>query len=116
MMQVDLSRTRLTNAASLTRPPNEAEILALTVALLLPNDAAYSELAGFGLELTHETVRDVAEGIEYRTPAFARDFGAGEELRERLSELVGLRINGVSQERKPTEAYLSIQVMHGRRP
>ena len=101
MMQFDLTGTRLTQLDSI-RPPNEAEMFALTVALLLTNDAAYSELIEFSLELTPEAVREVAECIEYRTPAFTRDLGFGEELRQRLTELVGLRISVLGQHRTKT--------------
>lgn len=106
MMQVDLTKTSLMGADSSVRLPNEAEMFALTVALLLTSDSAYSELAESGLELTKEAIRSVAECIEYRTPAFTRDLGFGEELRGRLTELIGLRISVLGQERtkarKPT--------------
>lgn len=99
MMQFDLTGTQLADMDSI-RPPNEAEMFALTVALLLTNDAAYSELTS--VELTPEAVREVAECIEYRTPAFTRDLGFGEELRQRLTELVGLRIGVLGQQRTKT--------------
>lgn len=102
MMQVDLSRTSLMRADLSVRTPSEAEMYALTVALLLTNDTAYSELGESGLELTEEAIRNVAECIEYRTPAFTRDVGFGKELRERLTELVGLRISVLGQERTKT--------------
>lgn len=97
-MQVDLTKTRLMQAATAVRPPSEAEMFVLTVAMLLANDSTYSELSGLGLELTQEGVRTVAECIEYRTPAFTRDLGCGEELRKRLTELVGLRISVLGQQ------------------
>lgn len=106
MMQVDLSKTELIRSESSMRPPDEAEVFALTVALLLTNDSAYGELGTVGLELTKEAVRTVAECIEYRTPSLSRDLGFGEELRQRLTELVGLRISVHgpvrSRTRKPT--------------
>lgn len=103
MMQIDLTRTKLMRTDSAVRPPNEAEMFALTVALLLTNETGYSELNGFSLELTPETVREVAECIEYRTPAFTRDIGFGQELRQRLTELVGLRISVLGQHRTKTQ-------------
>lgn len=81
-------------------------MFAITVAMLLTNDSAYSELGVIGLELTQEAVRTIAECIEYRTPTFSRDLGFGDELRQRLTELVGLRISVHgpvrSTTRKPT--------------
>jgi len=92
MMQYDLTETRLFTAETPIRPPNEAEMFALTVALLLVNDAAYSDLGRTDFQLTQESVIAVAECIEYRTPAFTRDLGSRDALRGRLSDLVGLRI------------------------
>ncbi len=101
MMQFDLSNT-LVMQDSAIRPPSEAEMFVLTVALLLTKVAAYSDLTGVGLELTPESVREVAECVEYRTPAFTLDLGFGDVLRKRLSELVGFRISALRQERTKT--------------
>ena len=91
-MQYDLTETRLFEADIPIRPPNDAEMFALTVALLLVNDSAYSDLNRTEVQLTQDSVNAVAECIEYRIPSFTRDLGAGEALRERLWDLAGLRI------------------------
>jgi hypothetical protein len=92
MIEYDLTETRLFEADVPIRTPNDAEMFALTVALLLVNDAAYSDLRHIEVQLTQDSLHDVAECIEYRIPSFTRDLGAGEALRERLFDLVGLRI------------------------
>jgi hypothetical protein len=93
MMQYDLTETRLFSAETPIRPPNDAEMFALTVAMLLVNDSAYSDLRRTDVQLTQDGVNAVAECIEYRTPPFTRDLGSGEALRGRLFDLVGLRIS-----------------------
>lgn len=100
MMQVDLTKTKLMQPDSSVRPPSEAEMFALTAAMLLANDLAYSDLDDSDLQLTEEAVRSVAECLEYRLPAFTRDLGFGEGLRQRLSQLVGLRISVLGQARR----------------
>jgi hypothetical protein len=92
MMQYDLTETRLFAAETPIRPPNAAEMFALTVALLLVDDAAYSNLIYTDVQLAQESVNAVAECVEYRMPPFTRDLGFGDALRGRLADLVGLRI------------------------
>ena len=44
MIQYDLSQTPLFNATSRIKAPNDAELFVVTAALLLVNQASYSEL------------------------------------------------------------------------
>ena len=101
MMQYDLTETRLFSAETPIRPPNDAEMFAVTVALLLVNNAAYSDLSNTDVQLTQESLHDVAECIEYRIPSFTRDLGSGDALRGRLLDLVGLRICVLGHEYGP---------------
>ena len=96
MLQYDLTRTEFFEATGKAQLPNDAEMFAITVALLLVHEAAYTELAKRELELTDADVECVAECIEYRLPVFVRDLGEGVELRERLRNFVGLRVGCVT--------------------
>ena len=92
MMQYDLTNTTVANSNEPLRPPSEAELLAITVALMLAGNCSYGELRTRPLELTKRNCRRVAELIEERTPPLARDFGGPLQLRRRLVDLAGLVI------------------------
>ncbi len=95
MLQYDLTGTPLFEAETSAALPTEAEMFAITAALLLIHDVAFAELVLGEVELTDADVEPVAQCIEYRLPVFTRDVGAGQKLRERLADFVGLRIKGV---------------------
>ena len=92
MLQYDLTHTSLFDAATRVSLPSEAEMFAMTIALLLVHDLAYNDLAQSELELRNEDLTAVAECIEYRLCPLGHDFGDPETLRNRLREFVGLRI------------------------
>ena len=95
MLQYDLTSTRMFGQDRPTLP-TDAEMFAITAALLLMHDVAYRDLRQQEVELTGADVENVAQCIEYRLPTFTRDIGSGSELRDRLADFVGLRIGCVS--------------------
>ena len=96
MLQYDLTDTRFFGGEARSAVPTDAEIFAITAALLLSQDMAYGELAHKELELAAGDVENVAQCIEYRLPVFTRDIGCGSELRDRLAVFAGLRIGCLS--------------------
>lgn len=92
MLQYDLTHTKLFDAPTRALLPSEAEMFAITVALLLIHDMAYTDLARGEVELRSEDLTAVAECIQYRLIPLGHDFGDPERLRSRLGQLVGLRI------------------------
>jgi len=97
MLQYDLTGTRFFTAEACSALPSDAEIFAITAALLLLHDVAYCELAQRELELTDTDIENVAQCVEYRLPVFTRDLGSAAHLRQRLADYVGLRIAGAEQ-------------------
>ena len=95
MLQYDLTSTRLFGQDRPTLP-TDAEMFAITAALLLTHNVAYRDLQQQEVALTEPDIENLAECIEYRLPAFTRDIGCGLELRDRLADFVGLRIGCVS--------------------
>lgn len=95
MLQYDLTSTPLLNSSAVNSFPNEAEMFAVTAALLLLNDAPYSDLVDQELQITAEEIEALAQCIEYKLSPFAFDFGDPETLRARLREFVGLRVSAV---------------------
>lgn len=92
MLQYDLTETNLFHSDDRIQVPNEAELFAITVALLLVYKAAYTDLQNGEVSLNRSNLGDVAECIERRVPEFARDFGMPAAIRRRLEQLLGLRI------------------------
>jgi len=95
MLEYDLTQTALFDCASRKQLPTEAEMFAITAALLLVHDAAYADLARRELHFSQDDIVAVAESIEYRLSPLARDFMDAERLRHRLRDFVGLRICGI---------------------
>jgi hypothetical protein len=94
MLQYDLTDTRFFDAESRGSLPNDAEMFAITAALLLFHDVAYTSLAERDLVFVEADIAGVAECIEYRLPVFVGDVGGGSQLRQRLRDFIGLRIGG----------------------
>ena len=92
MIEYDLTATRLAQSDEPIPVPTEAELFAITVALLLMEGCSYSDLSSHAVSLSSRNYRRVAELIEERTPTLAREFGTPVELRKRLFQFVGLRI------------------------
>ena len=92
MLQYDLTDTRFFDAESRSGLPNDAEMFAITAALLLFHDVAYKSLAQREIVFVEDDVAGVAECIEYRLPVFVGDIGGGSHLRRRLRDFIGLRI------------------------
>ncbi len=92
MLQWDLSDTPLAASDTPGRVPTEGELLALMVALLMHEDVTYNDLRHRVLVLHDENRAQIIEIFEYRLPELAREFGAGDQLRQRLIELVGIRV------------------------
>ena len=65
MLQYNLTRTEFFEATAEAQLPNDAEMFAITVALLLVHEAAFTELAKHDLELTDADIECVAECIKY---------------------------------------------------
>jgi hypothetical protein len=95
MLQYDFTRTTLLHSSAVNAFPNEAEMFAVTAALLLLNDAPYSDLVDQELRITAEGIEALAQCIEYRLSPFTFEFGDPETLRARLREFVGLRVSAV---------------------
>lgn len=93
MIQYDLTNTPLTTSDLPIRPPSDAELFAITVALLSFENRSFGDLVGSSVGLTARNRRRVAELIEQRTPSLSRDFGGRLVLRRRLDELTGLVIS-----------------------
>ena len=92
MLLYDLTDTRLFDTDSCGTLPNDAEMFAITAALLLLHDVAYTSLAHREIVFDDADLAGVAECIEYRLPTFIQDVGHGSQLRRRLRDFVGLRI------------------------
>ena len=95
MIQYDLTHTRLFEAPTRATLPSDAELFVVTAALLLVNDASYSEISRDDLALTKANVDAVTTCIEKRLPEFARELQVRATLRKRLADLVGIRIRSV---------------------
>ncbi len=92
MLLYDLTESGLFHADTRDAWPTDAEMFAITVALLLVHEATYTDLWHEELRLSAEDLTAVAECIEYRLHPLGRDFGDPERLRTRLRDFVGLRI------------------------
>ena len=95
MLQYDLTHTRLFESPSRDKLPSDAELFVVTAALLLVNEASYSQFEREALALTAVNVDAVAACIENRLPEFVRDLEIRATLRRRLADLVGIRISSV---------------------
>lgn len=93
MLQWDLSNTPLAQSDIEAAAPNDGELLALMVGLMMVSQASYSDLRNRCLMLTEENRNRVAAVIEARLPELTRDIGVGEGLRRRLVELTGIRVS-----------------------
>ncbi len=97
-MQYDLTNTLLAELDGLL-PPSEAELLAVTVGLLLVEDCELRQLNRRALVLTTENCNRVATIIQQRLPPLARELGS-RILEARLRLLVGLCITSDHVERR----------------
>lgn len=95
MLQYDLTNTHLFESPTRAKLPSEAELFVVTAALLLVNEASYSQFEQKALALTAANVDAVAACIEKRLPEFARDLEIRATLRRRLADLIGIRISSV---------------------
>jgi len=95
MLQYDLTHTRLFESPSRDKLPSDAELFVVTAALLLVNEASYSQFEQKALALTAANADAVAACIEKRLPEFARDLEIRTTLRRRLTDLIGIRISSV---------------------
>lgn len=101
MLQWDLSETPLAQRETPGKAPTEGELLALLVGLLMLEDIPYEALRHRELSLHTENLRQLAEIFEYRLPELAREFGEYERLRQRLSELTGIKVTRCPQGIRP---------------
>ena len=92
MLEYDLSATILARSDQPPRIPTEGEMLALLVGLMLAEECTIEELHRRQLMLTEDNLDEVARLIEQYVLPWARELGAGTELRIRLGELTGLRV------------------------
>jgi hypothetical protein len=93
MLHYDLSETNLAQSDQFPRVPTEGELLAVMVGLMLLEERAFDALGETPLTLTTENQERVAQLIEQHAWPFTQDIGAGQRLRSRLGEFVGLRIS-----------------------
>lgn len=93
MIEYDLTATRIAQSDERIAVPTEAELFAITVALLLMEGRSFSDLSCHSVSLTPRNHRRIAQLIEEHTPTLAREFGGPMPLRHRLRDLVGLRIS-----------------------
>ena len=96
MLQFDLTNTRLVDANSDTPFPTEAETFVITVGLLLVHEAPLSALRESDLVFRSSDAEALALCIEGPLAALAPDFGAGQALRDRLTDFVGMCISDLS--------------------
>ncbi len=92
MLQWDLSDTPLATSETPGRVPTQGELLALMVALLMHEDVTYDALKHRVLAMQNDNRSQIIEIFEYRLPELAREFGSGEQLRQRMLELEGIRL------------------------
>ncbi len=93
-LQWDLSDTPLARSESRFKAPTEGELFALAVALLLAEGQSYENLRTCELVLHQDQLHTVAEVFEYRIPELASEV-RGDDLRQRLMELVGIRVTRI---------------------
>ena len=101
MLQWGLSDTPLARKDTPGKVPTDGELLALTVALLMLEETTYGDLRERELVFPEENQAQLSEIFEYRLPELAREFGSGGQLRQRLSELVGIRMTRCPQGIRP---------------
>jgi len=92
-LQWDLSDTPLARSESSFKAPAEGELFALAVAMILAEGQSYEGLRSCELVLHREQLRAVAEVFENRIPELAGELG--KDIRQRLLELVGLRVTRI---------------------
>ena len=90
MLQWDLSDTSLARKDTPGKVPTEGELFALTVGLLIHEEITYDALRHRELVLDEQNLGRLAEVFECRLRGLAYEFG--DDLRERLAELVGIRM------------------------
>jgi len=95
MLQWDLSDTPLARSESMFKAPTEGELFALAVAMILAEGQSYEGLRSCELVLHREQLRAVAEVFEYRIPELRTELGESSDLRQRLMELVGIRVTRI---------------------
>jgi hypothetical protein len=91
-LQWDLSSTALARADSALKAPSEEVLFSLSVGMLLLEGISYRELIDRELVLHEDQLPALAEVFEYRIPELAREFGDSDDLRQRLMELIGIRV------------------------
>ena len=94
-LQWDLSDTLLARCESAFRAPTEGELFALVVGMLLAEGQTYEGLRCCELVLDKEKLTALAEVFEYRIPELACEFGDSDDLRQRLMELVRIRVSRI---------------------
>ena len=62
--------------------------------MILAEGQSCEGLRSCELIMRQDQLAAVAEVFEYRIPELAREFGDSEDLRQRLMELVGIRVTG----------------------
>jgi hypothetical protein len=94
MMVYDLTNTRLAQGDEPAHVPNQGELLAIVVGLLIVRQKTLSELAGTGEQLVLDAAAsDQLAGILSRAlKPLNRELAVHGSVRERLDELVGMRV------------------------
>mgnify|MGYP001577515788 CR=1 FL=1 len=93
MLQWDLSDTPLAQRDSALKAPTEGELYVLLVGLLLARGLPFDSLRSCEIVFQPDEREKLAQVMEYRIPVLAHGvFGNGNELRQRLMELLGIRV------------------------
>lgn len=98
MLQYDLTDTLLLDDPTRDVLPTEAELMTLSVALLLHYDCGLSDVHERALDFRAADAESIARIIEGRLAPLAREFGSSDRLRTRLKLLVGLRMQSYSHD------------------
>ncbi len=104
MVDYDFTDTQLFNALGHVECPNDAEMFVLTTAMLLAENATYTDIYDDELTLTESNVEAVARCFESTLAHFAGEFRGRGTIRGRLAEFVGLRVAGIKPERREYRA------------
>lgn len=101
VVQYDLTDTAFATAPQGAAIPSEAELSALTMAMLVATHSAFSELADHELVLSDDMLVAVGGLLDGPLSALARDFGGSRDARMRLREFVGLRVRAFDPNESP---------------
>ncbi len=92
MLFYDLSSTRIARSEPCLRPPNEAERLALLVALMMVEHCPFADLDYRSLVLSRDNREAVAQLMRRELNILSLAFADESAMEARLDELLGMRV------------------------